>query len=361
MREIIGKAILITDLHFGRKQFDYDKTLNSLEYLEKIIIESNIPNVFILGDVYDHRKLIDWRIFNRVNLFFKNIQSKQIFIVVGNHDCYFKNHILENSVSYLGDMFENVYVIQQTELMKYNSSNILFVPWLVSEEDGNRPNKQQLKQAGLVLGHFEFANFELMPGIVSAHGHDTKHYNGKRILSGHYHTSSENSNVKYLGVCEQMTWSDFNTKKGYYILDEKLQLEFVENIESSKHLKLYFNSSESPKIVIEGLETNEIYFDSLKEVLEKIDLGFHKIKVFVKDSLNEVEYMNFIVELHSNHIDAMIIDITPETNNIINLNSDEFNENESVVDMIIGLSQNHTADQQKMLVDICREAQQLDE
>ena len=70
--------------------------------------------------------------------------------------------------------------------------------WLVDDEDENNPTKEQIKKADLILGHFEFINFEFLPGIVSSHGFSTDNYKNKKVLSGHYHIMSEQNKIKYL-------------------------------------------------------------------------------------------------------------------------------------------------------------------
>ena len=54
-----GDVYICTDLHFGRKQFSRNKTTETLTYLKHSIKERNSKNVLKLGDLWDHRKMID--------------------------------------------------------------------------------------------------------------------------------------------------------------------------------------------------------------------------------------------------------------------------------------------------------------
>jgi len=351
--QLHGKAIIITDLHFGRKQFQPSKTQNTLDYLSSIILTDGAPeNVFILGDIYDHRKIIDWNIFDMVNNFFRSIKHKNIVVVVGNHDCYHRNSLFPNSISYLTEMF-GVRVIDKTKFLDFNSKKLLFVPWLLSDTDPNNPTPSQIKKADLILGHFEFLNFELLPGVISSHGSDAGVYKGKRVLSGHYHTSSNKNNVHYLGVCEQMTWSDFNTKKGYYVLDEKLNLEFIENCTSDKFLKIYYNDTQTNPIRLEGLNVS-LYYCNIKDIIES---GVNSnLKIYIESNANKIDYHNFIITLDMNNIEYVIIDVSPEMQNL--LHTGDIQQDESISEMLVKLLED---DIQPIFKEIYSEAMVLDD
>ena len=222
MIKLEGTAHIATDIHIGRRSFSFEKAKATLDYLYGEFSTADCDNIFLLGDIWDSRTRIDWKVFNYTVEFFGKLHqlNKPIMIVVGNHDIYYRNSIEENSLSFLPKMYSNITVIDKTQFIKLNDKNLLFVPWLIDESDENNPTKRQIKDADLILGHFEFVNFQLLPGIMSTHGFSDSDYKNKRVLSGHYHIGSERNGVKYLGVCEQMNWSDFNEKKGIHILNE---------------------------------------------------------------------------------------------------------------------------------------------
>lgn len=360
---IDGKAIIFTDVHIGRKQFSFEKAESTLEFMESEIKKSGIKNLFILGDFYDNRKFIDWQVFNRVTQFFESLKDINIFMVVGNHDIYYKNRIDENSISYLEKMFSNVKVIQKTELIRFNKKKVLFVPWLVDDEDENNPTKEQIKKADLILGHFEFINFELLPGIVSSHGFSTDNYKNKKVLSGHYHIMSEQNKIKYLGICEQMSWSDFNNRKGYHILDEELELSFVENETSERFVKLWFNSSAKNTITVEGYKINEkLYFETISDLLKQKDILSNNIRVYLRDIKEKIVYNNFIIALDMNHIEYTIIDVTTDSQEMIcddiNASADDFDIKGIFNEM---MKSNNNETQLRMFNEIYTEALQLNE
>lgn len=361
MITLTGNAFICTDIHIGRRSFSFEKAKATLDYLYEEIVATDCNNIFILGDFFDSRKQIDWRVLNYTIEFFSKLQEldKPIIIVVGNHDIYFKNTISENSVSFLAKMFSNVSIIDKTQFVKFNDKNLLFVPWLVDELDDNNPTKLQIKEADMVLGHFEFINFQLLPGVMSTHGFSDDDYKNKRVLSGHYHIGSERNSVKYLGVCEQMNWSDFNEKKGIHILDEELELTFVENTRLERFVKLWFDSTNEKPITVEGYTIGKPFkIDSVQTLLKKVDVGVCNFRVYLKDVSNKVAYNNFIVALDVNQISYTIIDVTPEMHQLIYNDHEDTDEDENINDMLLKLLSD---DNKKLFSEIYTEAIQLGE
>lgn len=334
-----GTSYITGDIHLGRKQFSRQKTTGMIDYLKSSIQESGCSNIFILGDIWDNRKLIDWSIFNEVNEFFGSFPEKKIVLIVGNHDSYYRNTVQENSIKYLELMYSNIKVIQNTEFIKFNSKNLLFVPWIVSEEDNNIPSDKDIKKADLVLGHFEFQNFEMMPGVLSSHGFANDRFGKKPILTGHYHISSKNNNIHYLGVCQQMSWSDFNTQKGHYILDENLKMTFVENIISERYIKIYYSSSSKKPIKVHGLVNGvTVQCADFKDLMSKVNLQHSNIKIYLENNTDKIKTQDFLVQLDMNQISYVLIDNTPEHNEFLSLQ--ETAESENISDMIIKILDN---------------------
>lgn len=337
MISLIGKSIIFTDTHIGRKNFSVEKTNKTLSYMQKTIDDNNISNIFFLGDFFDNRKQISWDIFNIVVEFFENNKDKNIIFIVGNHDIFYKNRIDINSLKFLDKMFENITVLEKSTIVKFNDKNLLFIPWLVDEQDQNRPDEIMIQSSDLILGHFEFINFALLPGVMSSHGDTPDVYKGKKILSGHYHVSSTKNNVHYLGTCEQMNWSDYNEIKGCNILNEDLSLDFIENLDTDLYLKIYFDSSkkDDTKICVTGTKES-LYFDNVNTMLQH-DVFKHKnnIKIYVKDKSDKTSFTSFFITLDMNHIEYVVIDITPEMENLVNNNHEVGDSKESLNDILL--------------------------
>lgn len=323
MINIKGKTLLFTDLHFMRRGFNLTKTQDLLEYMEHEILSCEIKNLIIMGDLFDSRKFLDILIFNQVNRFFVKLKENNISVIIltGNHDIYFKNTIKESSLDYLDLMFNNITIIKDTQFIKFNKSNLLLVPWICSSEDKNNPSESDIKTADMILGHFEFNNFELLPGVMSTHGLSSSRYQGTPTLSGHYHVRSKKGTIEYLGVCQQLNWSDFNTKKGYYILNEDLTKDFIENKTSEKYIKIFYVSSKDNLIRVVGEDIDSfLEYTDINTLIKDIDLDKRIIKVIIEDKTDTTNYNNFITTLDMNHIEYLLEDKTPEMVQLMNTN-----------------------------------------
>ncbi|MFW6173704.1 MAG: hypothetical protein ACOC5T_08165, partial [Elusimicrobiota bacterium] len=64
---------------------------------------------------------------------------------------------------------------------------------------------------------------------------DLSHF--EQVYSGHFHTPSQKSNIKFIGSPFQQTFNDTGDSKGYYIFDNG-KLEFIEFTNSPKFVKL---------------------------------------------------------------------------------------------------------------------------
>ena len=334
MIQVFGKSVVLTDIHFGRRKFSMDTFENTMKFYNQEIFTrlDGIKNLFILGDFFDNRVVIGWGVINRVvSEFFEPLKEKgvNVYMIIGNHDMQKKDTIEFHSLKMFDILYDNVTVFEQDTFVDFNGKKLLFVPWIVDESEYDFSS---FRNADMVLGHFEIVNFEMIAGVKSEHGLDSKDFNGVPVLSGHYHVKSSNRNIHYLGVSEQMNWSDFNSHKGAHILNEDLSLDFVENLVSNRYVKIYINTKSEKPISVYGLTRRKLSFNSIEDVLKKHSLKQHTIKVYLQDVSDVVKYNNFKVQLDTNNIEYLLIDETPEMQAKMNLSEDELQDDK--VDII---------------------------
>lgn len=228
------KVALITDLHYGIRNdnsafYSYQKKSNDNFFQH--IRTSAIDAVYVLGDVFDRRKYLNYVTAQNCRKDFLEPLSglgKPIHIIAGNHDEYYKNAHRPNSLKEIIDgRYENIRTYDEP----IEVGPFLLVPWIT---DTNRVESLRLLKTSskhICLGHFEVQGASMYRGIASDHGFAASEFDRFDLTcSGHFHTRSVRGNVHYIGAAYEFIWSDHGDPRGYSILDtESLELTFHQN------------------------------------------------------------------------------------------------------------------------------------
>ena len=99
------KIALINDTHFGARN-DSQAFMNYFrKFYEEVFFptleERGIRDIIHLGDVVDRRKFINWKtVYQMREMFFDACYGRYInlHLIVGNHDTYFRNTNIVNSL-----------------------------------------------------------------------------------------------------------------------------------------------------------------------------------------------------------------------------------------------------------------------
>lgn len=335
------KVAILNDLHFGANGAK-DIYLNELNYFLDSVFFNNIKNIdaiVIAGDTLDDRRSLNIRIVSAVNTLFKRLNDLNIpiYIILGNHDIYYKNATSVNSITSLlsHGLYTNIKIVGD-DIEIFN--NMYMVPWICNE---NRELiESKLKDVNkndniIAIGHFNIIGFEYQAGIKSDSGYSRNFFkNFKMVLSGHYHKKSKQENVLYMGTQYQFKWSDYGEIKGFHILDtETYNIKFIKNSRelyykifmadgkikktdpikwlkdnyaelSNKFIKLYITGKYSSKVVEEfiatlnnvGIETYEFtVVDNLDAIASELNLMEKEIQ-----ELNNVSTLSMFLETANN-------------------------------------------------------------
>ena len=103
-------------------------------------------------------------------------------------------------------------------------------PWICINRE-NSISLAEKTECTVCMGHFEFNGFEAHPGHVMDHGSDHKDFaKFAKVFSGHYHSRSAKDNVQYLGNPYQLYWNDYDSRRGFTVLNtEDLTTKFYRN------------------------------------------------------------------------------------------------------------------------------------
>jgi Straboviridae/Ackermannviridae/Kyanoviridae exonuclease subunit 1 len=305
---------LITDLHFGLKIKSIGLLINyQLEYLKNnfipYLIENKIDTIIIPGDISHNRKYFQTDVYHYIQKdFFDILENKKINVVIipGNHD----NFYTTNSDIHTGSFFSkynNITVINKPTVYEYNGNKkILLTPWLSNTEEKEEFYKQ-LNNIDIIIGHFEFNGFEIVPGSVMVHGDNSNKIKDKAqlIISGHYHNKSQKDNIMYLGTPYQMSWNEYGYDKGFYILDtEQVKLDFIKN-NNNLYYKIFYKDDLTIDINIYKDKICKVYIN--EEIKDK-----HKYDTFITNLEEQCSSYN-VIDNTENKIEIDMKDINDKT------------------------------------------------
>lgn len=246
----IRRIYILGDLHLGVRN-------NSIEWSE---IQSSFLLDFFLDQVDAHgfdpdRDILvqvgDWNhVRESTNVRIHNLSleiakvfcekfKRGVYVILGNHDVYYKDRTDTHSLKGYDLMYKNFHVFESATSVKINSHNFLFLPW---EEDLSKIKQTVAStNADYVFCHSDFKGFRLNQSTKLEHGLEYEEVEKfKRVYSGHIHIRQENRNILYVGTPYEMDRGDRGNTKGFYVLDvsgERVTEQFIENTSSPVHIK----------------------------------------------------------------------------------------------------------------------------
>ena len=233
------KIALLNDTHTGIRNSSEIFLNNAEDFYNNVFFpeceKQNIKQILHLGDYYDHRKFVNFKALNhnrRVFLDQLRIRGMSMDIIPGNHDTYFKNTNELNSLKEcLGHYMNEVNIIMEPKVMSYGSLKIGLVPWICQDNYDVCMNFIKECKADWIGAHLELNGFELMRGIKNQHGMNPNVFERfELVLTGHFHVSSRQDNVWYLGSQMEFFWSDAHDPKYFHIIDtETRKIEKIRN------------------------------------------------------------------------------------------------------------------------------------
>lgn len=318
------KVAIITDQHFGARKnsklfHDY-----FLEFYNNVffptIEKEGITTIIDMGDTFDSRKGIDFSALSWAKKYYydrlRNIGC-DIVTVVGNHTAYYKNTNDINAVDLLLREYKNVHVISEPTELIIHGLNILFLPWMNSENEQKTLKMIANTKCKVAMGHLELQGFRVNSSILMEHGQDSKIFDSfTKVFSGHYHTRSNNGTVFYLGNPYELYWTDVNDPRGFTIFDT----DTLEHYHVNNPYQMFR--------IIQYEDTPYQTFDT-REYENKI------VKLIVKKKTNQIQYEKFIDKLYSSNIAEIKIVENYQFDNLEEYDEIETEDTLSILDRYI--------------------------
>ena len=345
------KIGLITDTHYNFRKAN--KAFH--EYFERFyndiffptLKKNKIKTVVHLGDAFDNRKGVDyWALqWAKRNVYDKFEQlGITVYSIVGNHDAYYKNTNEVNAIDVLLNEYSNIVKISSPTEIFIDDTECVFLPWICTDNEKETFSLLEETSAKIVFGHLELSGFSVYPGHVQENGLNKNVFKKfDRVFSGHYHTSSNDGKIFYLGNPYQMFWCDVNDKRGFHIFDtDDYSLEKIEN----------------PYTMFE-----KVYYDDDGENIDFSSLSNKMIKLFVQKKENHLKFDKFVSQIvNANPLEFKIVENFDVYDD--DVNSDEFcvEDTLSILDKYVEESEfnlNKTVIK-NLLRDVYKEALEID-
>ena len=249
----IRKVFLLGDLHLGVRNnstewFEIQKSFLLDFFIRKIKEDGFDPETDVLfqaGDWNHVRESTNVRLWNSsldIADALSKTFNKGVYIILGNHDVYYKDRTDTHSLKGFDRMFKNFKIFEEPEILRINGKHkFLMLPWIENVDEISRVVIEHSGKVDYILCHSDIKGFRLNKWTKLEHGLEMSTLKTfKRIYSGHIHIRQESENSLYVGTPYHMDRGDRGNTKGSYVLDfssGELEERFVENTESPQYVK----------------------------------------------------------------------------------------------------------------------------
>jgi DNA repair exonuclease SbcCD nuclease subunit len=285
---------ILTDTHYGARKgskhlHDYFELFYKNVFFPALE-EHGVSTVIHMGDAFDSRKSIDYQSLQWAKrVVFEPLSKYEVHMIIGNHDCYYKNTNSVNSPELLLEDYTNIKKYSSPQSAKIGNLEIAMIPWICSENYDSTLNYIKKTKATIAMGHLELNGFRAHRGHTMEDGMDTKVFSKfKKVFSGHFHTRSDDGHIFYLGNPYEMFWNDVNDIRGFHIFDTKT----LEHTPVNNPYKLFYN----------------IYYEDTPYQMFDVSQYENKIvKVIVRKKSNLKSFEKFIDKLYSSGVQDLKI------------------------------------------------------
>lgn len=322
----IRKIFLIGDLHLGIKN-------NSVEWLQiqrdflldffiKEVDKDFDPARDILvfeGDIFHSRESINVRVQNEAYEIFETLAKKfkrGIFIILGNHDVYYKDKNEVNSLKSLSHLSDDIFVFEKPEILTVNGNHsLLMLPWVENSDGLSKIINDHRDLCDYIICHADIQGVRFNKWTKVEHGVEIKTLESyKRVYSGHIHHRQELKNIVYTGTPYQMDRGDRDNTKGFYVLDatgSDLTETFIENTASPIYKK--FDAYEL--LDLSPVEITKLFNNAFVDIMISMKLvsnfSVSRFLDIIKDSHRKIEFFTYVDQ---DKEDSSGVDFNPEDN-----------------------------------------------
>jgi DNA repair exonuclease SbcCD nuclease subunit len=302
------KVCILGDVHIGARNDSQIFAEYHISFFENQLFpymeKNGISHIIQLGDIFDRRKFVNFNLLSQwKDRVFDVMSTKSISldIILGNHDCYYRNTNDVNSPSLLLSEYDNIRIFEAITNATVGEYELTYIPWINPENEKSTFEFIKKHKTAMGFAHLELSGFEMDRGHVMDHGMSKDLFDGfEFVLTGHYHHKSSSGNIQYTGIPYQITWSDYGSEKGFYVLDLSTRTyDFVKN-PNEMFVKITYNDTFDPDNHYKGFDVSNLTGKYIKILVvnKKNIFGFDSLmsKIFNQNPADVKIVENMIIE-----------------------------------------------------------------
>ena len=187
------KILIFTDQHFGHSKdnpFKLKQTEKCMEWIISTGKKNHVDYVIFMGDLWEQRFALSVK---TMNVAIKCVEElaisfEKVFLIVGNHDTYYKNTNEINSIDFLKMISrnENIEIINvDPYYMMISGKTFGLFPWGSNIKEIY--SDQTFNKCDYAFGHFELNGIEMTGGLSVGAKYDLDDifHLSDNVFSGH--------------------------------------------------------------------------------------------------------------------------------------------------------------------------------
>lgn len=256
MMALIPIALFVGDTHIGCRNGSHHMRQFILNYLRNKVIayakQHGIKHIVQTGDLTDRRSSLYARDYYMIRdpLSTELAQAGvTLHTIPGNHDIALSDSV-ELSWTQMAEDISNGCIVNINHAGTYTVGGVrvCFIPWVCETNVEKIKAAVEASDAEVCVGHFEFEGFPMYQNSICERGSIGVEIfrKFKQVISGHFHTRSENGNIRYIGAPYHLNWQDYadGLNRGFEVMYKdsetgELSFEFVRNEESDSVFRIF--------------------------------------------------------------------------------------------------------------------------